>query len=118
MDAALPVDATSTPFLCTQRTRGPFTLIGLGSMSIYPSEAPIGLMAAAVLIAPAECPISRHDGLSARAKIGLSVGVAMLGVLLLAGTIVSLLWWRRKKSVAVVATINKGNGGFELLSKS
>lgn len=96
------------------------TLLALWFTSIVPPEKPIGLVAPAVLIAQLDKPSPPYDGLSGPVKIGIFVGIAIFSVLLVAGIITSLLWWRRRKMKsrgAIPSTRRHQSDGFELLSK-
>lgn len=93
------------------------TLVALGLTSTLPAERPFGLVAAAVLIAPTIDRSPQDSRPSGRAEIGTSVGIAVMSVLLVAGSIISLLWWRRRKMRAIPMLKSKQNDGFELLSK-
>ncbi|KAK6434654.1 hypothetical protein LTR95_009160 [Oleoguttula sp. CCFEE 5521] len=104
-----------SPYICSQLNQGAVTIDFESYTTIIPTETPVGIIAAAVFIAPREGS-QASPGTTEASKIAIAVGCAALGALLLGAIVVGSMWWGRRKR-------SEGSSGkrwgdrFELLGK-
>ncbi|KAK6432954.1 hypothetical protein LTR95_010872 [Oleoguttula sp. CCFEE 5521] len=115
MDVITTTGPVQSPYFCSRVNQGPVTIDFGSYTTIVPTETPVGIIGAAVFIAPQQIA-NPSSGSSETTKIALGVGFAAVAALVLGAGVLGSIWWRRRsqRSRVVKAQVRHG---FELLGK-
>ncbi|OQN97893.1 hypothetical protein B0A48_16204 [Cryoendolithus antarcticus] len=104
-----------SPYVCSQMNQGPVTIDFGSYTTIVPTETSVGIIGAAVFIAPRQIA-HPSSGTSETTKIALGVGFAAVAALMLGAGVLGSIWWRRRSRRSRVLKA-QARHGFELLGK-